>query len=96
MFPLDEYGSSLAYTRSGPNPSPSNVFFFTSSGFSLGTSAALHYGEKYVWKICLTLVDEYRSSHYMIQSTQDPNSPTTVTAGVYSDSHFVFRNNSNF
>ena len=31
----------------------------------------------------------------MIQSTQDPNSPTTVTAGVYSDSHFVFRNNSN-
>ena len=71
-------------------------FFFTSSGFSLGTSAALHYGEKYVWKICLTLVDEYRSSHYMIQSTQDPNSPTTVTAGVYSDSHFVFRNNSNF
>ena len=29
----------------------------------------------------MTLVDEYRSSHYMIQSTQDPNSPTTVTAG---------------
>ena len=28
MFPLDEYGSSLAYTRSGPDPSPSNVLSF--------------------------------------------------------------------